>query len=187
MKKKIIRYSLFLFIIDLVSKLIIDNILKLNETINVINNFFSITKVYNTGASFSILMGFKYLFIIAAIIVMIIIFRYINSFKEALSNDLNTASAITLIHDLLKEETTDSTKVSIIKEFDTVLSLDLLNKKEVEVSEDLETYINEMIVKRNEAKKNRDFALADKIRDELKEKGILIKDTREGTTYEITK
>ena len=113
--------------------------------------------------------------------------KYINSFKEALSNDLNTASAITLIHDLLTEETTDSTKVAIIKEFDTVLSLDLLNKKEVEVSEDLETYINEMIVKRNEAKKNRDFALADKIRDELKEKGILIKDTREGTTYEITK
>ena len=88
MKKKIIRYSLFLFIIDLVSKLIIDNILKLNETINVINNFFSITKVYNTGSSFIILMGFKYLFIIAAIIVMIIIFRYINSFKDNKRNIL---------------------------------------------------------------------------------------------------
>lgn len=112
---------------------------------------------------------------------------YITKFKEALANDLNTASAITLIHDVLKEETTDSTKVAVIKEFDTVLSLDLLNKKEIEVSDDLETYINEMIAKRNEAKKNRDFALADQIRDELKEKGILIKDTREGTTYEITK
>ena len=112
---------------------------------------------------------------------------YISKFKEALANDLNTATAITLIHDLLKEDTTDSTKVAVIKEFDTVLSLDLLNKKEVEVSADLETYINEMIAKRNEAKKNRDFALADQIRDELKEKGIIIKDTREGTTYEITK
>ena len=112
---------------------------------------------------------------------------YISKFKEALANDLNTASAITLIHDVLKEETTDSTKVAIIKEFDTVLSLDLLNKKEVEVDDSLETYINEMIAKRNEAKKNKDFALADQIRDELKEKGILIKDTREGTTYEITK
>ena len=44
-----------------------------------------------------------------------------------------------------------------------------------------------MIAKRNEAKKNKDFALADSIREELKEKGILIKDTREGTIYEIVK
>lgn len=114
---------------------------------------------------------------------------YINKFKEALANDLNTASAITLIYDLLKEDVSDSTKVSIIKEFDKVLSLDLLNKKEetVTVDTELETYINEMINKRNEAKKNKDFALADSIREELKEKGILIKDTREGTIYEIIK
>ena len=110
---------------------------------------------------------------------------YINKFKEALSNDLNTASAITLIHDLLKDNCSDSTKVAIIKEFDSVLSLNLLDKKEVKIEESLETYINEMIEKRNVAKKNKDFALADKIRDELKEKGILIKDTREGTLYEI--
>ena len=112
---------------------------------------------------------------------------YIAKFKDALANDLNTASAITLIHDLLKENHTDSTKVAIIKEFDSVLSLDLLNKKETEIDSDLETYINEMINKRNDAKKNKDFALADSIREELKEKGILIKDTREGTIYEIIK
>ena len=44
-----------------------------------------------------------------------------------------------------------------------------------------------MIEKRNIAKKNKDFALADSIREELKEKGILIKDTREGTIFEIIK
>lgn len=110
---------------------------------------------------------------------------YINKFKEALANDLNTASTITLIYDLLKEDCTDSTKIAIIEQFDIVLSLDLLNKKETSVDESLENYINEMISKRNEAKKNKDFNLADKIREELKEKGILIKDTREGTIYEI--
>ena len=42
-----------------------------------------------------------------------------------------------------------------------------------------------MIAKRNEAKKNKDFILADSIREELKSKGIIIKDTREGTSFEI--
>lgn len=112
---------------------------------------------------------------------------YLNKFKEALSNDLNTASAITLIYDLLKENCSDSTKITLIKQFDSVLSLDLLNKKENKVDANLESYITEMIDRRNEAKKNKDFTLADQIRDELKEKGILIKDTREGTIYEIIK
>ena len=112
---------------------------------------------------------------------------YIAKFKEYLSNDLNTASTITLIHDLLKEDCSDSTKIALIKQFDTVLSLDLLNKKETEIDKDLEAYIKEMIDKRNLAKKDRNFALADQIREELKEKGILIKDTREGTIYELIK
>lgn len=113
--------------------------------------------------------------------------NYIEKFKECLSNDLNTASAITLIHDLLKEDCSNSTKIAIIKQYDTVLSLDLLDKKENEIDKDLEAYIKEMIDKRNLAKKDRNFALADQIRDELKEKGILIKDTREGTVYEVIK
>ena len=113
---------------------------------------------------------------------------YINKFKEALENDLNTASAVTLIYDVLKEDYNNSTKLAILKSFDTVLSLNLLEgKQDQKIDDNLENYINEMICKRNEAKKNKDFALADKIRDELKEKGIIIKDTREGTIYEITK
>lgn len=113
---------------------------------------------------------------------------YINKFKEALENDLNTASAITLIYDVLKEDFNNSTKLAILKSFDTVLSINLLDGKQEKVIDDtLENYINEMISRRNEAKKNKNFVLADQIRDELKEKGILIKDTREGTIYEITK
>lgn len=76
----------------------------------------------------------------------------------------------------------DSTKKSIIKYFDNVLSLDLTKSDTLEIDE---TYIKEMIEKRNIAKKNKDFLLADSIRDELAKKGIILKDTREGTSYEV--
>ena len=71
--------------------------------------------------------------------------------------------------------------MELIKSWDTVLSLDLIQKENKEVKDD--AYILEMIEKRNEAKKNKDFALADSIRDELLQKGIMLVDTREGTTY----
>ena len=65
---------------------------------------------------------------------------------------------------------------------DKVLSLDLLKKEEKEIDE---AYIKEMIEKRNNAKKEKNYALADSIRDELERKGIILKDTREGTIYEV--
>ncbi len=111
--------------------------------------------------------------------------EYKNKFKEALENDLNTSLALTVIYDLLKDDINDTTKIYLIEEFDKVLSLDLLKEEVKEIDNDLLEYINSMITKRNEAKQNKDYALADKIRTELNEKGILIKDTREGTIYEI--
>ena len=109
---------------------------------------------------------------------------YDNKFKGYLENDLNTSNAITLIYELLKDDSVNNTtKIELIKAWDTVLSLDLLKKETVD--SDLEKYINEMIEKRKEAKANKDFALADSIRDELLSKGIVLKDTREGVTYEI--
>ena len=73
----------------------------------------------------------------------------------------------------------------MIKEFDKVLSLDLLKKDEIE--NDLKSYIEEMIEKRIQAKKDKNYEEADRIREELLEKNIVLKDTREGTTYEIIK
>lgn len=107
---------------------------------------------------------------------------YKNKFKECISDDLNTANALTLIYDVLKLDTTDKTKKELIKYYDQVLSLDLTINKEKEIDE---VYIKNMIEKRNEAKKNKDFLEADKIREELFTKGIILKDTREGTTYEV--
>ena len=107
---------------------------------------------------------------------------YVTKFKECLEDELNTANAITLLYDLLKEDTTDSTKIKVIEEMDKVLSLDLLKKEEKNIDE---AYIKEMIEKRNNAKKEKNYALADSIRDELERKGIILKDTREGTIYEV--
>lgn len=110
---------------------------------------------------------------------------YIDKFKEAIHNDLNSSNMLTLVYDVLKEDMSDGTKLAIIKEYDKVLSLDLTVKEEKTVDEDLDKEINEKILLRKEAKKNKDFALADKIRDELLARGIKLIDTREGTTYEL--
>lgn len=108
---------------------------------------------------------------------------YNNKFTEYLKDDLNTANAITLLYDLLKDEhINDITKYELVNKWDEVLSLDLTKEKIHNLDEN---YINEMIEKRRIAKENKDFALADSIREELLSKGILLKDTREGTTYEV--
>ena len=92
---------------------------------------------------------------------------------------------LTLVYDVLKEDMSDGTKLAIIKEYDKVLSLDLTVKEEKTVDEDLDKEINEKILLRKKAKENKDFALADKIRDELLARGIKLIDTREGTIYEL--
>ena len=107
---------------------------------------------------------------------------YVTKFKECLEDDMNTANAITLLYDLLKDSTNDTTKIKVIEEMDKVLSLDLLKKEEKNIDE---AYIKEMIAKRNDAKKNKDYALADSIRNELASMGIILKDTRDGTIYEV--
>lgn len=116
--------------------------------------------------------------------------EYKQKFIEVVGNDMNTASGITMVYDVLKADTNDATKLYIIKDFDYVLSLNLtageiVNEQQTSVDGEMETYIMEMIEKRAQAKKERDFATADSIRDELAAKGVILKDTREGTTYEI--
>ena len=111
---------------------------------------------------------------------------YVEKFSNAIKDDLNTSNMVTLVYDVLKDdELNDGTKLAIIEKFDEVLSLDLTNIEEKSVDSALEQEILAKIEERKEAKKNKDFATADKIRDELLEKGIKLIDTREGTTYEI--
>ncbi len=110
---------------------------------------------------------------------------YNEKFKEALQDNLNTSNALTVLYDVLKSNVNNNTKLALVESFDKVLSLDLL--KEDKINEELVSYINEMIEKRKNAKANKDFTLADSIRDELLKKGIVLKDTREGTTFEVIK
>ncbi len=111
---------------------------------------------------------------------------YDNEFKKALSNDLGTSNTLTLLYNLLKDSNVNGkTKLELIKSWDQVFSLNLL--KEETIDKNLESYILSKIKERNEAKINKNYELADQIRQELLEKNIELIDTREGTTYKIQK
>ena len=112
---------------------------------------------------------------------------YKEKFIAEISDDLNMANALTILYDLLKDDSVNgSTKISLIKSYDEVFSLDLL-KEENAVDVDFVNYINNKIEERKESKKNKDYELADQIRNELLEKGVKLIDSKEGTTYEIIK
>ena len=108
-----------------------------------------------------------------------------DKFASEVGNDVNTSMGITLVYDVLKSDLSDAAKRAVIEDFDRVLSLDLLKEeKDDEVDDELITFVEAKIAERAEAKKNKDFAKADAIRDELLTKGIAIKDTREGVVWE---
>lgn len=111
---------------------------------------------------------------------------YVLKFKEAFSHDINTSQMLTIVYDVLKDgDLNDLTKYQLIKDFDRVLSLNLTVEMDEVINDEIKQEILEKIEQRNQAKKDKDFLLADKIRDELLSKGIQLIDTREGTIYEI--
>lgn len=111
--------------------------------------------------------------------------EYINKFKDNINNDLNTSMMLTTLFDVLKDNSlNDASKRYLIEEFDKVLGLDLFTeiKKERTVDEEI---ILKKISERAKAKENKDYALADSIRDELLSLGIKLIDTKDGTNYEV--
>ena len=104
-------------------------------------------------------------------------------FREALDNDLNTSLGLTAVYDVLKADTNDATKLYVIEKFDEVLGLDL-TKAEAESKDDLDSEIEELIAKRQKARANKDWATADKIRDDLLARNIKLIDTPNGVTWE---
>ena len=120
-------------------------------------------------------------------------------FTDALDNDLNTSLAVTALYDVFKLDTDDTTKLALIRDFESVLDLGLIsaaeklnaekNRESAEenagVDPELLAYINEKIEARRAAKKAKNFAEADAIRDELLSKGITLLDTREGTKFTV--
>lgn len=80
MKKKIIYIAFFALLIDIVSKIIIDNTFNYMETKPIIMNFFRVTKVYNTGASWNILSGYQIILIIITIVMLALLIYYQTKF-----------------------------------------------------------------------------------------------------------
>jgi len=116
-------------------------------------------------------------------------------FVRNLSLDLNTANAVSVLYDVLKADTNDHTKAYLLEDFDKVLSLDLIKAAKALQKEQAEKEANkyagipeevvQMVEERVEAKKAKDFAKADELRDKVKALGYSIKDTAQGP--EITK
>ena len=126
--------------------------------------------------------------------------KYRETFLAQVGNDLNTSMGITLLYDVLKAKTSDTTKLAVLVDFDGVLSLSLLEKAAAQrakvaaakaaqtsggytVTGEGDAAIDARVLARGEAKKVKNFAEADRIRDELKAQGIEITDVPGGAVW----
>ena len=108
-------------------------------------------------------------------------------FTAAMDNDINTSLAITALYDVLKADTTPATKLALIADFDKVLSLSLIekakavNEKPADTNDELPAEILELAEQRKQARKDKNFALADELRDKITAMGYTVEETRQGT------
>jgi cysteinyl-tRNA synthetase len=125
------------------------------------------------------------------------------AFIEAVGNDLNTSLGLTAVYDVLKLKTNGNTKRAIIDDFDKVLSLNLLAAAEKAqkakaaaeepkqadhgLSDEEVAEIESLIAQRTEARKAKNWAEADRIRDALTAKGVVVKDTKDGIQWTVNK
>jgi len=130
-----------------------------------------------------------------------VVAEYRKKFMEQVGNDLNTSMGVTALYDALKAQTNDATRLAILADFDKVMSLSLLEKAEAVRKEQAaqakaapaaggytvqgegDPAIDAQVMARYEAKKAKNFAEADRIRDELKAQGIEITDVPGGAVW----
>ena len=109
------------------------------------------------------------------------------AFNEAIGNDVNTAMGITVLYDVLKSKANAATKLALIGEFDKVLGFDLIEnakkflEEAAQASADIPAEVMELVEQRKAARKEKNFALADEIRDKITALGYEVKETRQGT------
>lgn len=111
------------------------------------------------------------------------ILEYKIKFQEAINDDLNMPVAMSVIWEIIKNPNKSKKLAELLLDFDKVLGIDIQkndSKKDIEIPED----IKKLIEKRRIARQNKDWSLSDSIRDDIKEKGYIVKDTKEGMTIE---
>lgn len=108
--------------------------------------------------------------------------EYENKFLEAINDDLNMPVAMSVVWDVVKNQKKSQKFKNLLLKFDEVLGLDLKNYKQEEniLPEEIINLVNS----RNEARRNKNWAESDRIRDILIEKGYTVKDSKEGTIIE---
>ena len=120
------------------------------------------------------------------------IHEYKNKFMEAMNDDLDSPKALSIIWEIARKETKSKQYANLIGEMDEIIGIDISidkilereKNKKTELQESLDEEIKKLIDERQEARKNKDWETADKIRNELESKGIRIKDTKEGIEIE---
>ncbi|MDP6977360.1 MAG: cysteine--tRNA ligase [Myxococcota bacterium] len=109
---------------------------------------------------------------------------YREKFRAALADDLNAPKAMAVVWDVARSDSlADLDRRDLLLAFDEVLGLDLANAKLEEETAESDPRIDALLAERDEARKNKDFATADRIRDELAAEGITIIDSPEGSRW----
>ncbi|MCI8396525.1 MAG: cysteine--tRNA ligase [Clostridia bacterium] len=101
-------------------------------------------------------------------------------FETAINDDLNMPVAISVVWDIIKNPKKSKQLAELLKKFDQILGIEIDKKEEIEIPEE----IKELIEQRNKARQEKDWEKSDQIRDKIKEKGYIIKDTKDGITIE---
>lgn len=112
----------------------------------------------------------------------VILEKYKNAFNEAINDDLNMPVAMSVVWELAKRPEKSKKISQLLKDFDRVLGLKIDEYKK----QDIPSEIKELLKLREEARKNKNWSESDKLRDIIKEKGYLVKDSKEGQTIEKT-
>lgn len=117
---------------------------------------------------------------------MDILDQYQERFEQAINDDLNVPEALGVLWELVRNQDVVSKEAyDLILEFDRIFGLSL--DQEIEKTQELPAELMQLIEERKEARANKNWARSDELRDLLKEKGVLVKDTKEGQIWEIVK
>lgn len=112
--------------------------------------------------------------------------EYEDKFLSAINEDMNMPVAMSIVFDIAKQKEKSNDYYMLIQKFDKVLSLNLDKFEEIDKNNNLEipNEIKELLEKRKEARLNKDYVLSDTLRDKIKEKGYIVKDTKDGQNIE---